>query len=121
MAIGIEIERKFLILRRPDEKPDRVHKIRQGYIARENGNTVRVREKDGEFILSIKTKNTGVVATNLNMVSRRRKARSFLRRLLILPLLKPVKFMKLAITLGSWTFLTVQIKDLSLPRLNWVR
>ena len=59
MAIGIEIERKFLILRRPDEKPDRIHKIRQGYIARENGNTVRVREKDGEFILSIKTKNTG--------------------------------------------------------------
>ncbi|MBT5074631.1 MAG: adenylate cyclase, partial [Kordiimonadaceae bacterium] len=59
MAINVEIERKFLILRKPDQKPDRVHKIRQGYIAREKGNSVRVREKDGDFILSIKTNNAG--------------------------------------------------------------
>lgn len=55
MAMGVEIERKFLILRKPEQKPDRVHKIRQGYIARENSNSVRVRQKDGDFILSIKT------------------------------------------------------------------
>lgn len=59
MAVNVEIERKFLILRKPDQKPDRVHKIRQGYIAREGSNSVRVREKDGEFILSIKTNNAG--------------------------------------------------------------
>jgi len=56
MALGVEIERKFLIREKPDQKPDYIHKIRQGYIAREGGNTVRVREKDGNFILSIKTR-----------------------------------------------------------------
>lgn len=57
MALGVEIERKFLIRNKPDRSPDRVHTIRQGYIAREGGNTVRIREKDGEYILSIKTRN----------------------------------------------------------------
>lgn len=55
MALGIEIERKFLIGKMPGEKPIRTHTIRQGYIAREGNNSVRVREKDGQFILSIKT------------------------------------------------------------------
>lgn len=59
MALGVEIERKFLIRNKPDRAPDRVYKIRQGYIAREGGNTVRVRQKDGDFILSIKTRNPG--------------------------------------------------------------
>jgi len=57
MAVGVEIERKFLITKKPVQKPDRVCKIKQGYIARENGNTVRVREIDGLYILSIKTRN----------------------------------------------------------------
>lgn len=55
MALNVEIERKFLVLRKPDKKPDQVHQIRQGYIARENGNTVRIREKNGRYILCIKT------------------------------------------------------------------
>lgn len=59
MAMGVEIERKFLIVKKPDQKPDRIYKIRQGYIARENGNTVRIREKDDDYILSIKTRNEG--------------------------------------------------------------
>ncbi len=57
MVLAVEIERKFLIRAKPGRAPDRVHKIRQGYIAREGGNTVRVREKDGDYILSIKTRN----------------------------------------------------------------
>lgn len=55
MALGIEIERKFLINKMPKGKPVRTHKIRQGYIAREGNNSVRIREKDGKYILSIKT------------------------------------------------------------------
>ncbi len=59
MAQGIEIERKFLVVGKPDRIPDKILKIRQGYIARENGNTVRIREQDGDFILSIKTQRVG--------------------------------------------------------------
>ena len=59
MALGIEIERKFLINTMPTEEPVRIHKIRQSYVAREGHNSVRVREKDGQFILSIKTNNAG--------------------------------------------------------------
>ncbi len=59
MTAGIEIERKFLVIARPDRTPDKVHKIRQGYVARENGNTVRVRDKNGKYILSIKTNCAG--------------------------------------------------------------
>ncbi|MCP5381088.1 MAG: CYTH domain-containing protein [Kordiimonadaceae bacterium] len=59
MSLGVEIERKFLIRRMPDQEPDRVYKIRQGYIAREHGNTVRVRERDSDYILSIKTQKSG--------------------------------------------------------------
>lgn len=55
MASSIEIERKYLVLERPSAKPDKIHKIRQGYIAREDGNSVRIREKNGKYILSIKT------------------------------------------------------------------
>ncbi len=60
MAASIEIERKFLVIGKPAQKPDDIHKIRQGYIARENGNTVRIREKDGLYILSIKTASSGI-------------------------------------------------------------
>ena len=51
----LEIERKFLVLSKPDIKPNAVYKIRQGYVARDKGNTVRIREKNGIFILNIKT------------------------------------------------------------------
>ena len=51
----IEIERKFLVLSKPNIKPDAVYKIRQGYVARDNGNTVRIRQKNEAFILNIKT------------------------------------------------------------------
>lgn len=55
MAMELEIERKFLIVKRPSYPPDEIHTIRQGYVARDNGNTVRIREKNGAFILNIKT------------------------------------------------------------------
>ena len=59
MAPNVEIERKFLILKRPDQKPDKIQFIRQGYIAREGSNSVRIRELDGRYILSIKTAKIG--------------------------------------------------------------
>ncbi|MCC3860284.1 CYTH domain-containing protein [Pseudemcibacter aquimaris] len=55
MAIELEIERKFLITKRPPYPPDEIFNIRQGYVARDSGNTVRIREKNGKFILNIKT------------------------------------------------------------------
>jgi adenylate cyclase len=55
MTLSVEIERKFLIRKMPMEKLVHIHKIRQGYISREGNNSVRVREKDNQFILSIKT------------------------------------------------------------------
>ncbi len=60
MAAGIEIERKFLVKHKPDRGPVKVQNIRQGYIAREGGNTVRIREKDGVFILSVKARGDGI-------------------------------------------------------------
>lgn len=53
--MSIEIERKFLIYNLPSEQPVKSYKIKQGYIAREGSNSVRIREKDGQYILSIKT------------------------------------------------------------------
>ena len=57
--MGLEIERKFLILNRPRSTPDQCHNIRQGYIAREGGNSIRIRQKDDRYILSIKTTHQG--------------------------------------------------------------
>jgi adenylate cyclase len=50
----IEIERKFLLKHRPEMAAVQIYKIRQAYIAQEEGNSVRIREKDGRFILSVK-------------------------------------------------------------------
>ena len=55
MALNVEIERKFLILNRPSGEPVEICEIRKGYIAREGGNYVRIRDRDGRYILSIKT------------------------------------------------------------------
>ncbi len=67
---NVEIERKFLILEKPSVKPERHHKIRQGYIAREGGNVVRIRQKDDLYILSVKTPTKGIsrfeVETNVS-------------------------------------------------------
>ncbi|NOZ43030.1 MAG: CYTH domain-containing protein [Alphaproteobacteria bacterium] len=67
---NIEIERKFLIVARPTEKPERRHKIRQGYIAREARNVVRIRDQDGQYILSVKTPAKGIgrfeIETNIS-------------------------------------------------------
>ncbi|PCI32849.1 MAG: hypothetical protein COB54_05525 [Alphaproteobacteria bacterium] len=57
--VPVEIERKFLLVSRPLVKPVRRHKIRQGYIAREGGNVVRIRQWDDRYILSVKTPTKG--------------------------------------------------------------
>jgi len=68
--VNIERERKFLISAKPAAKPERWYKIRQGYIAREGGNVVRVRQQDDRYILSVKTPAKGhgrfEIETNIN-------------------------------------------------------
>ncbi|MBL4800565.1 MAG: CYTH domain-containing protein [Emcibacter sp.] len=58
--VNVEIERKFLLSSIPSEKPERRYKIRQGYIAREAGNVVRIRAQDDKYILSVKTPAKGI-------------------------------------------------------------
>ena len=55
VGIHTETERKFLVLS-DAFKAEAVasHRIKQGYIARDNGNSVRVRIKDNTGILTIK-------------------------------------------------------------------
>jgi len=57
---NLEIERKFLLTKRPAGKPLSRHRIRQAYIAREGGNVVRVRQQDDRYILCIKTPAGGI-------------------------------------------------------------
>lgn len=68
--VNVEIEHKFLLSSKPDAKPERRHKIRQGYIAREAGNVVRIRQQDDIYILSVKTPAKGMgryeIETNIN-------------------------------------------------------
>ena len=55
VGIHTETERKFLVLS-DAFKAEAIasHRIKQGYIARDNGNSVRVRIKDNTGILTIK-------------------------------------------------------------------
>ena len=50
-----EIELKFLVKQMPDRLSDfEVHQIKQGYVSLgEDGTEVRLREKDGKFILTV--------------------------------------------------------------------
>ena len=53
--IHTETERKFLVLSSAFKaQATETHRIKQGYIARDNGNSVRVRIKDNIGILTIK-------------------------------------------------------------------
>jgi len=68
--VNVEIERKFLVSGKPPGKAERYYKIRQGYIAREKGNVVRVRQQDDLYILSVKTPAKGLgrfeIEANIN-------------------------------------------------------
>jgi len=58
--VAVEIERKFLV--RSDAWRDaaaRVVEIRQGYVAREAGSSVRVRQQGDRFVLAIKADHPG--------------------------------------------------------------
>jgi len=73
--VNVEIERKFLITSKPEIKFARSHKIRQGYVARDGGNIVRIRQQDDRYILSVKTpaKGTGryEIETNIGAAEAR--------------------------------------------------
>lgn len=54
MGAGVEIERKFLVAGEFKSQAVSSSRIRQGYIAHENGRTVRVRTRDDKAYLTIK-------------------------------------------------------------------
>ncbi len=57
--MGKEIERKFLVQRELWRPSAVVHDVRQGYLSREPGRTVRVRRKDARGYLTIKGPTVG--------------------------------------------------------------
>ncbi|MAU41415.1 MAG: adenylate cyclase [Kordiimonas sp.] len=54
MPDSVEIERKFLVYADRLPAAQKKHFIRQGYMARENGTSVRIRQKNDRYILTIK-------------------------------------------------------------------
>lgn len=54
MGAGLEIERKFLVKGDFKSQATSSTRIRQGYVAHENGRTVRVRTRDDKAYLTIK-------------------------------------------------------------------
>jgi adenylate cyclase len=56
----MEIERSFLVAHDPPEAPERVEHIEQGYLAIDrDGTEVRVRRRDAEFTLTVKSPDGG--------------------------------------------------------------
>ena len=58
--MAIEIERKFLIKKKPFSIAKRSLKINQGYIINEKSKVIRVREKGDDYFLTIKGNNIGI-------------------------------------------------------------
>jgi adenylate cyclase len=61
LAVGTEIERRFLVKGEAWKAGAVVRRIRQGYLGTENGISVRVRLIDGEGLLTIKGEREGIV------------------------------------------------------------
>ena len=58
--MAIEIERKFLVKKKPFSIAKRSLKINQGYIINEKSKVIRVREKGDDYFLTIKGNNIGI-------------------------------------------------------------
>ena len=58
--MAIEIERKFLIKKKPFSIAKMSLKINQGYIINEKSKVIRVREKGDDYFLTIKGNNIGI-------------------------------------------------------------
>ena len=58
--MAIEIEKKFLIKRIPIEQISYSESIKQGYIVSDKKKVIRVREKGGDFFITIKGNKIGI-------------------------------------------------------------
>ena len=58
--MAIEIERKFIVKKIPNDEIKYSHYIRQGYIVSYMNKVIRVRQKKDDFFITIKRNKTGI-------------------------------------------------------------
>ena len=58
--MAIEIERKFIVKKIPNDEIKYSHYIRQGYIVSDMHKVIRVRQKQDDFFITIKGNKTGI-------------------------------------------------------------
>ena len=58
--MAIEIERKFLVKRIPEDKIKYSHNIKQGYVISDKQKVIRIRKKTNDFFITIKGNKTGI-------------------------------------------------------------
>jgi len=58
--MAIEIERKFLVKRIPEDKIKYSHNIKQGYVVSDKQKVIRIRKKTNDFFITIKGNKTGI-------------------------------------------------------------
>ena len=58
--MAIEIERKFLVKRIPEDKIKYSHNIKQGYVVSDKQKVIRIRKKMNDFFITIKGNKTGI-------------------------------------------------------------
>ena len=58
--MAIEIERKFVVKKIPNDEIKYSHYIRQGYIVSDMHKVIRVRQKKDDFFITIKGNKTGI-------------------------------------------------------------
>ena len=58
--MAIEIERKFLVKRIPEDKIKYSQNIKQGYVVSDKQKVIRIRKKMNDFFITIKGNKTGI-------------------------------------------------------------
>ena len=58
--MAIEIERKFLVKRIPEDKIKYSHNIKQGYVVSDKPKVILIRKKMNDFFITIKGNKTGI-------------------------------------------------------------
>ena len=58
--MAIEIERKFLVKNIPSNEIQYAHQIRQGYIAKNKDRVIRIRQKENDYLITIKGNKIGI-------------------------------------------------------------
>lgn len=87
-----EIERKFLVINDSYKTQGVPHRIRQGYICNEPNCVVRVRCKDGEAFVTIKSANVGFARYEYEYAIPREDAEQMLNRLCQKPIISKTRY-----------------------------